>query len=208
MDAMIKTLIFDLGGVLIPFDSTRSFVAMEPFCDYSAEQIPAMLRQTDLVRRFETGLIGSQEFASQLSALLGLRVNYQEFCSLWTKPFLPEALAPPEMLEKLHRRYRLIALSNTNPIHFEAVQRIYPFLAHFDDFVLSYKVGCLKPAALIYEEALRRAGCLPAECLYIDDSESYVAAAAGLGIKAEQFRDHASLAEVLADHGVVSGEAI
>jgi len=198
---MIKTIIFDLGGVLIPFDSRRSFVAMEPLCDYSAEEIPGILRQTDLIRRFETGLVESQEFAAELSSLLGLRVSYEEFCNLWTRPFLPEALVPPEVVERLHRKYRLIALSNTNPIHFEAVQRIYPFLVHFDDFVLSYQVGCLKPSASIYEEAIRRAGCLPGECLYIDDAEAYVAAAAGLGINAAQFRDAASLAEILADYG-------
>ena len=162
---MIKTIIFDLGGVLIPLDSARSFVAMEPVCDYSAEQIPVILRQTDLIRRFELGEIGCQEFAAQLTSLLGLRVNYQEFCSLWTKPFLPEALVPPDMLERLHQRYRLIALRNTNPIHFEAILQIYPFLSHFDDFVLSYRVGYLKPEASIYEEALRRAGCLLSECL-------------------------------------------
>jgi len=33
-----------------------------------------------------------------------------------------------------------------------------------------------------------------------------VAAAAGLGMKAAQFRDYASLVETLANHGVTSGD--
>ena len=160
---MIKTVIFDLGKVLIPFDFARGYRAMEKFCDYPAAEIPKRIAATDLVHRFETGLVEPRDFVQQLSRMLDLRVTYDQFCEIWSSIFLPDPLVPESLLAGIGEHYRLLVLSNTNAIHFAMVRQSYPLLRHFDDLVLSYEVKAMKPSPAIYREAIARAHCRPEE---------------------------------------------
>lgn len=203
---MIKTIIFDLGKVIIPFDFKRGYDRMAPLCSYSAGEIPERLRSCDLVTRFEEGKIEPEAFVRELSAILELKVDYREFCGIWSAIFLPETLLPEELLVALKKRYRLLLLSNTNAIHFEMVSANYPLLRHFDHLVMSYKVGALKPSPLIYEEALRHAHCAPEECFFTDDIAEYVEGAKALGINAVQFESRAQIERELRARGVAWDE--
>lgn len=184
---MIKTVIFDLGKVLIPFDFSRGYQAMEKLCDYPAAEIRKRIASTDMVNRFETGLVEPRDFVEQLSGILNLRVGYDGFCEIWSSIFLPHALVPESVLEGLHRRYRLLVLSNTNALHFAMVRQCYPLLRHFDDFILSYEVKAMKPDPAIYRAAIARAECRAEECFYTDDIAEYVEGARKEGIDAVQF---------------------
>jgi len=195
---VIKTVIFDLGKVLIPFDFARGYRAMEKFCDYPAAEIPKRIAGTDLVYRFETGLVEPRDFVEQLSRVLDLRVTYEQFCEIWSSIFLPETLVPDSLLAGIRERYRLLVLSNTNAIHFAMVRQNYPLLRHFHDLVLSYEVKAMKPSSAIYREAIARARCRPEECFYTDDIPAYVEAARREGIDAVQFLSCAQLERDLA----------
>ena len=118
---------------------------------------------------------------------MGLRVDYEQFCEIWSSIFLPHTLIPEAMLESLRRRYRLLLLSNTNPIHFNMIRERYGLLRHFDTFVLSHEVKAMKPAPAIYREAIARAGCAADECFYTDDIPQFVEAARKEGMHAVQF---------------------
>jgi putative hydrolase of the HAD superfamily len=199
---MIRTIIFDLGKVIIPFDFKRGYQRMAPYCGYSPAEIPERLRPHDLVTRFESGLIEPRDFVRELSALLELKCTYEEFCEIWTSIFLPDTLIPESLLESLHRRYRLVLLSNTNAIHFEMVERNYGLLKHFDEFVLSHRVGALKPSPKIFEAAIGAAQCAPAECFFTDDIPEYVAGAKRHGIDAVQFESAGQIEQELRNRGV------
>lgn len=184
---MIKTLLFDLGGVLVPFDFRRAYAAIEPCCPYKGDELPRRIRSTDLFTRFESGLLEPEEFFRLLSSHVELNMPYSRFCDIWSGIFLDYELVPERLLAALHKRYRLIALSNTNALHFPRVRQTHPILNHFDDYVLSYEVKALKPAARIYEEAIARARCRAEECFFTDDIPAYVEAARALGIDAVPF---------------------
>jgi FMN phosphatase YigB (HAD superfamily) len=190
---MIKTIIFDLGNVIIPFDFKRSYAKMESFCPYAAADIPARLRSSDLVTRFETGQVDPRSFVRELSRILDLNITYEGFCQLWTSIFLPEPLIPESLIERLGDRHRMLLLSNTNEIHFSMLRGAYPLLRHFDEYVLSYQIGAIKPSARIYEEAISRANCRPEECFFTDDIAAYVEAARQHGMDAVQFQSLAQL---------------
>lgn len=199
---MIKTILFDLGKTLIPFDFSRGYRGMEALCGVSAADIRARLGTTDLVDRFESGLVEPHDFVRELSALIGAEVDYGGFCQAWSSIFLPEPLVPESMIEALHRNYRLLLLSNTNAIHFAMLVETYPMLRHFDDFVLSYKVRALKPDPAIYREAIALAGCRAGECFYTDDVEAYVEGARCHGIQAVQFQSLAQLEDDMRARGI------
>lgn len=183
---MYKAIIFDLGKVLIYFDFKRGYQALEGLCPYAAVEIPKRIATTDLVDRFETGLVEPEQFFEELSRILGLNLQYDRFCQIWSSIF-GQPLVPENMLQGLAARYRLVLLSNTNAIHFAMVRQAYPLLRHFHELVLSYQVKAMKPDPRIFQEAVARAGCRPQECFYTDDIAAYVEGARKLGIDAVQF---------------------
>jgi putative hydrolase of the HAD superfamily len=199
---MIKTVIFDLGKVIVPFDFNRGYRALEGLCEYRAAEIPARIGTTDLVHRFESGQVSPQDFVRELSELLKLRVTYDRFCEIWSSIFLPETIIPDSMLEGIARRYRLMLLSNTNAIHFDMIRANYPELRHFHDLVLSYQVGAMKPSPVIFREAIARAGCRAEECFFTDDVAAYVEAAQKEGMDATQFHSLEQIQKELRQRGV------
>jgi putative hydrolase of the HAD superfamily len=184
---MIRTIIFDLGGVIVPFDFRRGYQQLESLCPYAAADIPKRISATDLVPRFEKGQIDRHGFYQELSTLLELRVSFAEFRRLWNAIFLPESPIPLAWLTHLRTQHRMLVLSNTNEIHYEVIQAMYPHLRHFDGYVLSYEVGAMKPEAPIYQRAIELAGCAPEECFFVDDVEPYVLGARQAGIDAVRY---------------------
>jgi len=199
---MIKAVIFDLGKVIVPFDFKRGYQAMAKVCSYSAEDIPKRIGSTDLVTRFESGQVSPEDFVNELCGILDLQMEYARFCEIWSCIFLPETLIPERLFEGIRQRYRLLLLSNTNAIHFQMIRNNYPLLRHFDEYVLSYEVGAMKPSPRIYEQAIARAGCEPAECFFTDDIPEYVAGAKKAGIDAVQFESAAQIERELRKRGV------
>jgi glucose-1-phosphatase len=199
---MIKTVIFDLGRVLIPFDFSRGYRAMEGLCSYPAADIPKRIGATDLVQRFESGQVEPQDFVRELSEILGMKVDYARFCEIWSSIFLPEPNIPDAMLEGIHRNSRLVLLSNTNAIHFEMIRCTYPLLRHFDRFVLSHEVKAMKPDPRIYRAAIEAAECEPGECFFTDDIPAYVEGAIRMGIDAVQFHSCQQIAGELRARGI------
>ena len=191
-----------MGKVLIPFDFSRGYLAMEKFCNYPAAEIPKRIASTDLVHRFETGLVEPTDFVEQLSRILDLRVSFDQFCEIWSSIFLPDTLVPESLLAGIRERYRMLVLSNTNALHFAMVRRSYPMLRHFHDLVLSYEVKAMKPSPAIYHAAIERAGCRPEECFFTDDIPAYVEAARREGIDAVRFESCAQLERDLAARGI------
>jgi putative hydrolase of the HAD superfamily len=184
---LTKALLFDLGNVLVAFDFARGYEAISPHTSVAPGEFPARIAATGLVPRFERGEISSQHFFEALSRALDLHLPYEEFCDLWSTIFLPAPLVPDELLGRLHHRYRLVLLSNTNAIHFQMIHRTYALLRHFDAFVLSYEVGAMKPDRRIYEAALDQAGCRPEQCFYTDDIPEFVESGRRLGLDAVPF---------------------
>lgn len=204
---MIKTILLDLGNVIIPFDFKLAYARLAEHCGCRPEELPGRIRATGLVAPFERGEIAPERFVREFSAALQLNLTYQEFCEWWSCVFLPETLVPEAFVEDLARGYRLLAVSNTNPIHFGMIQKTYPLLRHFNGFVLSYEVGAAKPEAKIYREAIVRARCSAGECLFVDDLAGNVEAAREHGIEAVQFFSAEQLDRELRARGLLKPQA-
>jgi putative hydrolase of the HAD superfamily len=196
-----KAIVFDLGKVLIPFDFRIGYRAIEGACPYRAAEIPRRISQTGLVERFEKGLIEPRDFFAQLSAALGLAMEYDAFCRAWGSIFGGQ-LIPDHTLESLADRYRLLLLSNTNAIHWQMVQDRYTLWRHFHDHVLSFEVHALKPDAAMFRAAIERAGCAAGQCFYTDDIAVNVEAARQEGMDAVVFESPAQLQAEMERRGI------
>ena len=199
---MIKTIILDLGNVIVPLDFDAAYRAIGPRCGMDPADVPKRLGSTDLVPRLESGDIDPMDFYRQVSALLELNVSFEEFCDVWSKIFVRDTIVPEEMLVNLRGRYRLLLLSNTNAIHIPFLRANYPLLRHFHFQILSHEVRAMKPAAAIYRTALEHAVGAPEECFFTDDILKYVQGAREHGMQAEQFLGLEKLENDLRSRGV------
>lgn len=204
---MIKTILLDLGNVVVAFDFKLAYARLAEHCGCRPEEIPTRIRATGLVAPFERGEIAPQRFVREFSAALELNLTYPEFCEWRSCVFLPEPLVPDALLEDLGRRYRLLAVSNTNPIHFDMIQKRYPLLRHFHEFVLSHEVGAAKPEAKIFREAIARAQSSAGECFFVDDLAENVEAARAHGMEAIQFLSAGQLEDELRARGLLKPHA-
>lgn len=198
----LKTIIFDLGNVIIPFDFRLGYAALQAHIDLPAAEIPERIRATGLVPELESGRMEPRQFVEAFNAELGSQISYDTFCGIWSSIFLPETLVPDELVEKLKRKYRVMVLSNTNAIHFEQVWATYPILRQFDRLILSHEVKALKPEPAIYAAALAEARAEPGECFFTDDIAAYVEGARKAGMQAEQFLGYEKLMGDLRGRGV------
>jgi HAD superfamily hydrolase (TIGR01509 family) len=85
----------------------------------------------------------------------------------------------------------------------EHIYRQFPFVSEFDQQILSYEVGLLKPDSAIYRHTLVVSGLNPARTLFIDDLRVNVDAARAMGIRGLHFEDAGQVKAELEKLGVV-----
>lgn len=173
----IRTIIFDLGNVLIGYDFERFFRGMgcTPF-SYTLHDIE------HIVSAFDAGQISRRQFIDRMQAFLGTDVSDAEFEHHWCDHFYAMDAMLDLAVEKA-RQYRIFLLSNTDEIHFSYIRRTFPRIAVFDGaLMLSYQLGVNKPTASVYRKALARYNLQASECLFIDDRPENIAAATQEGL--------------------------
>lgn len=198
----IQLIISDFGGVICTFDYRIFCERLAIRTDRTAGQVLAAVFDKQLQEDFETGKLSGREYHGQVMGRLHVDVPYEEFYPMYGDIFT-EIAATCRLLRRLHMRYPLYLLSDTNEIHFGYVRQTVGILGVFDAFILSYQVGVLKPDPRIYQEALRRSGLPPEACVFVDDRLSNVEGAARLGIHGVQFESPGQMEDELARLGVV-----
>lgn len=173
-----EAFIFDIGNVLLDFDFGRATRALAE----AGAAMPALLKLEEIAGRYERGALSNGEFLAEMSRALGGGVSEARLAEAWQNIFSPNE-PMWRVVEKLHGRYPLYLLSNTNGLHLEHMRANYPIFGRFEDGVYSHEVGLMKPEAEIFAEAVRRFGVLPEATVYIDDIEANVAAGCAAGLR-------------------------
>lgn len=189
---MLKTILLDLGGVLIDVDytaSARAFHALG-FTDFDA--LYSKAKQDHLFDGFETGALSPGEFRDRIRGLYRPDITDDAIDTCWNAMLgsIPEQRI--ELVQRLKDRYQVLLLSNTNAIHvpaFEAIiareNGIPAFKALFHGAYYSCEIGLRKPDAEAFLHVLERHGADPATTLFIDDSIQHVHGARNAGLRAE-----------------------
>lgn len=199
---MIKAVISDLGQVIIFFDNQIFFDKMAEFCPLTSEEIRQLaFAESSLRESFDTGKITPEEFYISVVRKLEARIDYDEFFSIYNDVF---SLNPPilEIMKRLKKGCRMVLLSNTDVMRFGFVRKKFPEIMLFDEYVLSYEVGFLKPHPQIYKNALKRADAKPEECVFIDDIEENIQGAGEFGIRGVLFGPQINLESILKGMGL------
>lgn len=202
---MLQTLVFDMGNVLVHFCHQRMCRQIGDVCGTTQADVERQLIDSGLQWNFERGLIAPAELHRRVEELFGRPVDYAALRHAASDIFTLNAPLVP-LLDKLKQQgLRLVLLSNTSVWHFDFIRERFDVLQRFDDYVLSYEVGAIKPEPPIYEATLARLQCPPAQAFYTDDIARYVTAGREHGLHAEVFTDAPTLSQHLAKFGLDCG---
>jgi epoxide hydrolase-like predicted phosphatase len=190
---MIKAIIFDYGNVISSVDNDRFIKEISKATGKSGAELEQLISSSsDELRKYETGLITSDQFFERLIRQRGLTIDKESFIKIFTGRLTPK----PETLElirKLKAGYKLGLLSNTNEWDYENEIKQCDVFNLFDSVTVSFKVGAMKPDKKMYIDALDKLGVQPDESVYIDDVREYAEAAGSLGIKSIHYTSHEDL---------------
>lgn len=181
---MIKTVVFDLGKVLLDFDYAIAARKIAARGKIRTSVLKLFIDHAPLVLRYETGLLTSEEFYQEIAAATGFGGDIKEFGDCFSDIFTPiEAMIELNAALRKHGMPTFI-FSNTNEFVVEFIRRRYPFFANFDGYILSYEHRAMKPDARLYEVVERETARRGAEILYLDDRPENVAAGTERGWQA------------------------
>ncbi|MFQ5720913.1 MAG: HAD-IA family hydrolase [Candidatus Aminicenantales bacterium] len=199
---MIKSVISDLGKVIIFFDNHIFFRKIEKYSAYSLPEISEKVeRNIDIIFSFDRGEITPVEFYREVKKVIKAKIDFDQFYTIYNDVFW---LNKPvlEILKKLKPKYKLILLSNTDQMRFSFITKKFPQILFFDAYILSFEVGAMKPENKIYKKALEEAEAPPEDCLFIDDIEENIIGARRMGLDCIHFQPETDLRAEFKKRGI------
>ena len=198
-----RFLYFDLGMVLLDFSVERMLRQMATVTGISPEALKEILFDRGLMQQYETGAISSPEFYELYCRRTGARPDYDVLCLAGSDIFSLNVPMLPIVAQLRQAGYRLGILSNTCECHWQFCINKYRFLTDcFEVHALSFKIGALKPEAVVYRAAAELAGCRPKEMFFVHDIPGHVEGAKAVGFDAIVYASAAQVAAELRSRGL------
>lgn len=186
MAQKVDIVLFDLGKVVVDFDTSRIVTELAGRTKKSPEDIARAISTEPLYHDFERGRITAADFHRALQHTLGLVVSFNEFLPIWNNIFTQKP-DMEQLVRETKRRFRIAALSNTNELHWNYLRQQFRIMHSFDDYFLSHTLHTRKPEEKIFNAVLAYYGLAPNRIAYFDDVPEYTAAARERGILAHVF---------------------
>ncbi len=195
--SQVKVIVFDLGNTVIKFDHSISAKKFANLFKLDSKKIYDIFFDSEITRAFDRGSLSPRQFHKEASGLLGIKLPYEDFAKIWTEIFWEDEGSCAIVRELKEKNYRLFLLSNINRLHFEYIEKSFDIIKVFDELILSFIVGAIKPERPIYDDVIRRAGGDKANILYIDDREDLIKEASAMGIDSIRFEGADKLRETM-----------
>ena len=172
-------LLFDLGGVVVPWVGFESIAAMTGL---DREVIDHGFEAEAAVRDYELGHIPDAAFCEALPRVFGLDVAPADVPALWKSWVRAPFPGVVEAITQLKATHRTACLSNTNALHWAHIQTMFDMDALFDVPLASHILHAAKPQARIYQLALDALGNPdPARVHFFEDTTRNLEAAEAAG---------------------------
>ena len=186
---MIKNILFDMGGVLMRFD-TDYFIRRMGFTDEEARILDREVFKSLEWAMQDRGSISEEEAIRSICRRTPARLHTAvlDLICRWERPILP-VRGMEDLLGKLSDRgYHLFLLSNANRRQHEYWPDV-PGQQYIEDTLISADVGLVKPQPEIYRLACEKFQILPEESIFIDDMPLNAEGAHFIGMHAFVFHD-------------------
>ncbi len=196
MQISIKAVLWDIGGVLYHADFKTIHAEASRRLNLPESTI------SDLYRAHRPDfLLGRKNMSEIIRAQFGTRADItgvfaqtmQEHTS-----FNPEVI---QTIDTLRSSLRQVAFTNLSDNR-ESFDRKNKIFDHFDEVMLSYKIGLKKPDPAFFRYACEKLGIQSSEALLIDDRQENVTGAVAFGMKGVLYQNPSQLKHDLRNLGL------
>jgi putative hydrolase of the HAD superfamily len=188
-----KTLIFDLGGVIINLNEKATIEAFRKLSSLSDAEFYQLYKPTSYsfttLEDFETGKLSMPDFRNCMREILKIKATDDQIDHAWNQILGDIPQIRIDLLKKLVQTHQLILLSNTNEIHCNEFEQIFSkqsgmknFAALFHHVYYSFQMNDRKPNLSIYRKLVENHQLNPAKTLFIDDNMKNAIASKKVGI--------------------------
>lgn len=201
---MIRSVVFDVGGVLLDWNPRHLYRGMFGGDDEAMERFladvcsPAWNLSLDAGKPFAEGV---GELCSQFPEQAALIAAYDLRWEDMVRGAFEDTVDLARRLKA--NGFPLYALTNFSCEKMALVRPRYDFFGLFDAIVVSGEIGIVKPDPAIYRHLLERFDMVADETLFIDDSAVNVAAAAAAGLRAVRYHSAPQLNAELTRSGLL-----
>lgn len=179
---MIKTIFFDIGGVLLKIYPERTLTYLNEYTELPEN----LLEETflgEIIDSYERGRLTDDEFFVWYKEKLPQpnSLTKSDFFRSWLE-LLGEPTETLTLARELAKTYPVWLVSNTSSYHIRYVES-KGYLIGFAGKIFSFKIGIRKPAKEFYEKALQIASAKANSTVVIDDRSPNVKAAQAMGFR-------------------------
>ena len=184
----IKTIIFDLGGVLVDWNPEYIYLK-----EFNGDRIKMRwffdnICTSSWNEEQDGGKLMKEATKERVKLFPKYKRLIEMFYGRWEEMLKEEISGTVKILRDLKRNnYRLIALTNWSAETFPIAIKKYKFLKLFEGIVVSGEIKMLKPFKEIYDFTLEKYNLDPKECVFIDDRLDNIQGAVRCGINGIQF---------------------
>ncbi|MCR4901493.1 MAG: HAD family phosphatase [Butyrivibrio sp.] len=203
-EGQIKTVIFDIGNVLVNFEWKAFIKSHGGYDDEMSARIgKASVENHSAWDEFDLGNKDLKEIVDGFVAAdpeieKEIRSTFTDLEGIVTKR--DEAI--PWIKAVKAAGYKVLVLSNYSSFALEPNGDAMGFLDYVDGGILSYRDHVIKPDPAIYKLLMSRYDLKPEECVFIDDTEKNIVAAKKLGIHGIIYKNYQQVVADLHELGV------
>ena len=201
MNDGVEALLFDLGGVVVPW------VGIDAIADHIGRS-PAVIHEqfnaSEVLRGYRLGTVDDQSFLDELKAQFDLGQDHAQLAADWNGWVQAPFPGVVEAIESLQNRFQTACLSNTNSMHWSHLHQMFDVQGLFDPALASHEMHLAKPDPVIFQRAVARLGLPASNILFFDDMMDNVLMARQMGLRAEHVDSAQGVLPVLQRLGFVA----
>lgn len=190
---MLKNIVFDLGNVLVKFDSNELIYS---FFNERQEEVKSFYFDS-LWDEYDQGLYSVEEMIEKgVKQFPELELSIKKLMYHWTEFVIPlkDNVAYIKDLKRLG--YNVYILSNIPEDDTKYLRSLGVF-DNIDGGVFSYEYKKIKPDPEIFHILLKKYDLKASECLFLDDREDNVVAASNLGFETIEVKDSSKVIDLI-----------
>ncbi len=184
---MIKAIIFDIGGVLVPEHMSVQIKSFARHFNFDPELMFALSdkHNPDLM----TGKLPLKKFLAMVKDEAGIKATQKQLLEVWQNDYQKLLGLNKEIIDfakSLRKNYKTAILSNLSDESYR-INKKRGLFKDFDVSVVSCMVKLRKPDPKIFSLVAKKLGAKPNECIFVDDHPGNVLAANDLGFNTVHF---------------------